>query len=371
MLNRRFAWLLLGYFIASLLGCINEVGERDNPFDQNADLSDYERDVHGWSDGKDGEVRRGNVSHSCFVYENDEWRYGNESDCDLGFGGCTKARQDSLRLNSLWYKCDNLMWRQATSIEVDTAGWGKGKDGEVRSGQVNNEIYYIYENNVWKRFYGNESVSYGKLIDERDGNVYRTVKIGDQTWMAENLIYADSIKTPSLRGKSWCYNDSTQKSGETACIYTWAAAIDSAKLYLDSSLDCGYGKSCDLVGSVQGICPNGWHLPSDEDWKILFDAVGGQASAGKVLKSLSGWYNNKNGTDSFGFSVFPASYRNSNGVFVFDGKSAFFWSSTESEKSRANRMYIYYGKESADVGAGQVYLNINKDRGFSIRCVKD
>ena len=148
-------------------------------------------------------------------------------------------------------------------------------------------------------------VTNGNLTDSRDGKTYKTVTIGSQTWMAENLNYADSANTPSLKGKSWCYNDSVANCEAAGRLYTWAAAIDSVKLANDASnpLDCGFGKTCGLSGKVQGICPSGWHLPSPAEWKTLFAAVGGQDNAGKVLKSQSGWDENGNGTDAYGFSA--------------------------------------------------------------------
>ena len=145
-----YYWNIL--LLVFLCACGAEVGERDNPFDGGADMTDYERDVSGWSKGSEGEAKHGNISNSCYVYENKIWRVGNNYDCSLGFGGCIVALQDSLRQSDFWYKCDTLMWRRASAIETDTAGWGEVKDGEVRAGQVNKTIYYIYEKsrNAWR-----------------------------------------------------------------------------------------------------------------------------------------------------------------------------------------------------------------------------
>ncbi len=118
-------------------------------------------------------------------------------------------------------------------------------------------------------------------------------------------------------------------------LYTWAAAIDSVKLAndADNPQDCGFGKTCDLASAgsatlVLGICPSGWHLPSQTEWNTLFTAVGGSfLTAGKVLKSQTGWYSNGNGTDAFGFSALPAGYRGYDGYFTCDGYNADFWSS--------------------------------------------
>ena len=207
----------------------------------------------------------------------------------------------------------------------------------------------------------------GFLTDNRDGQTYKTVTIGTQTWMAENLNYADSVTTASLKGKSWCYNDVAANCDVAGRLYTWAAAIDSVKLATDADnpLDCGYGRECGLTGKVQGICPSGWHLPSYDEWNALFTAVGGQLNAGKVLKSQTGWYSNGNGTDAFGFSALPAGSRYDYGYFNYDGYHAYFWSATELYTDLAYLMYLYYFNEYA-------YLDYDfKDFGFSVRCLRD
>ena len=218
----------------------------------------------------------------------------------------------------------------------------------------------------------NPDIDYGEMTDERDGKVYRTVKIGDQTWMAENLNYVDSVTTPSLKGKSWCYDNEAKNCDIAGRLYTWAAAIDSVKLAndADNPQDCGYGKTCEVASAgsatlIQGICPSGWHLPSNEEWSALFTAVGGQLNAGKVLKSQTGWYSNGNGTDAFGFSALPAGDRYYSGGFDYDGYHAYFWSATEDNSGYAYSMFLYYYSELAYLGDG------SKNYGFSVRCLKD
>ena len=213
----------------------------------------------------------------------------------------------------------------------------------------------------------NPKIEYDSITDSRDGKVYKTVKIGEQTWMAENLNYADSVKTPSLRGKSRCYNDDAKKCDVAGRLYTWAAAIDSVKLAndADNPQDCGHGKTCSLPAKVQGICPSGWHLPSNEEWKALFTAVGGQSTAGMFLRSQSGWNNNRNGPNTFGFSVLPVGQAYENGYCSYVGENAFIWSITEDVSTRAYSMYVRYGSEYANLTADYKYY------GFSVRCLKD
>ncbi|OWV15940.1 hypothetical protein B7992_03940 [Fibrobacter sp. UWH1] len=213
----------------------------------------------------------------------------------------------------------------------------------------------------------NPEITYGTMTDKRDNKTYKTVKIGDQVWMAENLNYADSTKMPSLKGKSWCYDNKTENCDVTGRLYTWAAAIDSVALANDAvdPQTCGYGKTCTLPAVVQGVCPSGWHLPTNDEWQTLFKAVGGSSAAGKALKSGSGWYSNGNGTDTYGFSALPAGNRSSLGGFSSAGYYAYFWSASEGSSSLAYRMYLNYSIETAYVDYS------SKSRGHSVRCLQD
>lgn len=213
------------------------------------------------------------------------------------------------------------------------------------------------------------------LTDNRDGRVYKTTTIGDQIWMAENLNYADSNETPSLKGKSWCYNDSAEYCDKYGRLYTWAAAIDSVKLAsaAENPMDCGYGKECDISGIVQGVCPEGWHLPDTTEWRSLFTAVGGQDSAGIKLKSKTDWKEKDvrvdgYGTDDYSFSALPVGWRD---AFLFkkEGEDAVFWSSVE---KRDENFHTYsYLMELNNINDGAYLGNDYKDYGFSVRCIKD
>ena len=184
--------------------------------------------------------------------------------------------------------------------------------------------------------------------------------------MAENLNYADSVTTPSLKGRSWCYDNVEKNCDEAGRLYTWAAAIDSVTLYNGGEgVDCGYGKTCTLPAKVQGICDNGWHLPTKAEWQTLITAVGGSSTAGKALKSQTGWDDNGNGTDAYGFSALPAGYRGSGGGFSSEGIIADFWSASEYDDNYAHYRSLYHDNNLANLGDNRKYL------GFSVRCVKD
>ena len=197
----------------------------------------------------------------------------------------------------------------------------------------------------------------GTLTDTRDGQTYKTVKIGDQVWMAENLNY----ETDS----SFCYNDSVKYCEKYGRLYRWAAAIGK------SESECGYGYTCSLPsGNIQGVCPNGWHLPSNDDWNTLFAIVGDSSVAGTMLKSTSGWFNwykIGNGKDPFGFSALPAGSRNCYGHGEFEGYIAYFWSSTEGNGYGYDAYYM-----SLSYHNDYALLNYcRKHEGFSVRCIRD
>ena len=217
----------------------------------------------------------------------------------------------------------------------------------------------------------NPEIAYDSMTDPRDGQIYKTVKIGNQVWMAENLNYADSVATPSLMGKSCCFLNKVENCAVAGRLYTWMAAIDSVKLYKDKFVKCGVGKTCSLPDTVYGICPPGWHLPTNKEWKTLFNEVGGILTASEVLKSKTGWLDNGNGTDDFGFSGLPVGERSAYGhiyydpYFSGDGDFAGFWSASEYSNSYAYHVFLSYEYKEVHL----IYKN--KLDALSVRCLKD
>ena len=206
------------------------------------------------------------------------------------------------------------------------------------------------------------SVSTGTMTDSRDGKTYRTVKIGDQVWMAENLNYAYT-GVPYKYGSytsdstSWCYGNDPANCDTYGRLYTWAAAMDSVGKWSTNGKGCGYNVTCSPTYPVRGVCPEGWHLPDTTEWKTLFTAVGGKSTAGTALKSTSGWKNDYggesgNGTDAFAFSALPAGYGDYDGDYNGGGYDAY-------------DMYLSYINGLAGLGYGDKYY------GFSVRCLKD
>ncbi len=188
----------------------------------------------------------------------------------------------------------------------------------------------------------------GTLEDSRDGRVYKTVTIGSQTWMAENLNFEVE--------NSYCYNDDSENCVKYGRLYTWATAMDSAGKWNDSAKGCGYGKICVPTYPVRGVCPDGWHVPSYGEWETLRTAVGGN------LDSTIIWDNNIAAEYDYGFTVLPAGAMIANGKYSYEGKSTFFWTSSEQNKKNAISYYLH--------GRGDEDYFI-KSFGYSVRCVKD
>jgi uncharacterized protein (TIGR02145 family) len=173
----------------------------------------------------------------------------------------------------------------------------------------------------------------GTFTDERDGQTYRTVKMPDgKVWMAQNLNYKPES------GHSWCYDD-------------------------DESMSEKYGKLYDRKTAI-AVAPAGWHLPSRQEWNDLIAAAGGDA-AGKGLKSKSGWIENGDGTDDFGFSALPGGYRCSDGTFHGVGYYGYWWMAAESASK-----YAYYRRMSYD-GDDVYEYNNYKSNGYSVRYIAD
>ncbi|MCQ2121048.1 MAG: hypothetical protein MJY78_04370 [Fibrobacter sp.] len=217
---------------------------------------------------------------------------------------------------------------------------------------------------------------YGEFVDTRDNQVYKTVTIGDQTWMAQNLNYNYNEGT----AKSYCYNDKVDSCFKYGRLYLWSAAMDSAGVFSTSGEGCGYGKTCSANGPIRGVCPEGWHLPGLAEWKNLLEpmatSVGDYSSywyyygAGRMLKSEDGWkYNSESteGIDYYGFSALPAGDRSSYDGFYGAGASdnASFWSSSEYDGYFAYYVYLCYGDELA-----LLYYYIESNA-FSVRCVQN
>jgi uncharacterized protein (TIGR02145 family) len=210
----------------------------------------------------------------------------------------------------------------------------------------------------------NPDLTYGTMTDQ-EGNVYKTIVIGTQEWMAENLntsIYRNGDAIPTNLDDA-----------------TWAATTSGAWAYYnnDASFACPYGKLYNWFTCVdaRGLCPVGWHVPSDAEWTVLTEFLGGESVAGGKMKSTgtieatTGLWNGPNtgATNSDGFSGVPTGLRhNTFGYYEQGGQYGYWWSLLEFDELNAWYRRLDYVNDNAFQDMGS-----NKRNGFSVRCLRD
>jgi len=280
--------------------------------------------------------------------------------------------------NKLYDKCDGMVYPPATHICVNNLATPAKCNGESYNPLTqfcHNNIIYAKCNgenyNPFAQYCENGTAKNRDFIDTRDNKKYKFTIIGTQTWMAENLNYnASGSRCCGEAGPSNLLSDKNTTTCDTyGRLYDWTTAMD-----LSSSCNNSICAS-QISTKHKGICPSGWHIPSDAEWTTLIDFVGGSNTAGTKLKATNGWNTNSNykaGTDDFGFTALPGGYGgppangNSFGFFYSVGYSGHWWSSSESGTNNAYRRYITY--EDEKVFRNDSYKNNSL---YSVRCVKD
>jgi uncharacterized protein (TIGR02145 family) len=195
-------------------------------------------------------------------------------------------------------------------------------------------------------------------ITDLDGNSYDTVRIGNQTWMAENLNVShfrngdtipeaktdeDWVKASENEQPAWCYYENDTMNGvKYGKLYNWYA-----------------------VNDPRSIAPVGYRIPTDAEWTKLIDYLGGESEAAKKMKSTSGWHENGNGINTSGFSGLPGGNRGYYGTFRYIGGSSSWWSSSENITVYAWFRGLSYFYDSVEIEHG------NKGNGYYIRCLRD
>lgn len=200
--------------------------------------------------------------------------------------------------------------------------------------------------------------SYPQVTDI-DSNVYKTVIIGNQEWMAENLnvehyrngdpiLQVEEInKSSAFKTGAWCYYDNDLENEKTyAKLYDWYA-----------------------VNDARGLAPEGWHIPSYEEWQQLIDFLGGDKVAGGKLKATILWESpNTGATNESGFTALPGGFLTYRLQFLSKNQSSYFWSSTKANDKLDIRAWGYaMNYDKSDVNRYEPY----KYEGRSVRCVKD
>jgi uncharacterized protein (TIGR02145 family)/uncharacterized repeat protein (TIGR02543 family) len=229
---------------------------------------------------------------------------------------------------------------------------GTGTSYAVGSSYTVAEDITLYA--VWASCYtdthycSNGTIKEYGFVTDNGGQTYKTVVIGTQTWMAENLNYNAS--------GSKCYSNLDSNCDEYGRLYNWATAMAL-------SSNCN-SSSCSVQTKHRGICPVGWHIPSDADWDVLVTFAGGSSTAGTKLKAASGWNSNGSGTNNYGFSAMPGGYGDDNS-FNRVGNYGVWWSTREYNVSKVYSRGMLYNYSNVFWGE-DIKSNL-----FSVRCVKD
>lgn len=207
-----------------------------------------------------------------------------------------------------------------------------------------------------------------EMKDTRDGRIYKTVKIGDQEWMAENLNFNDP--------QSFCYDDRFTLCKTNGRLYTWLGAMNIPDRYK------GERYTSKLKKNHQGICPVGWHVPTNAEWASLAKAVSAVkdtcneddvcawTGVGKALKAASGWEtedgdSSANGENTAGFAAIPSGRRDMISNYEFMGEAAMYWSVNEGVGNTYDAYHWGIKDDMLFFDAGY------KNEGYAVRCVRN
>jgi uncharacterized protein (TIGR02145 family) len=206
------------------------------------------------------------------------------------------------------------------------------------------------------------------LTDSRDGKIYPTVLIGTQCWFKKNINVGTRISVTGNQTnfgiiEKYCYNDADSNCDVYGGLYQWAEVVQ----YLNGATNTSSWNPVP-TGNVQGVCPEGWHIPTDAEWLTLTTFLGGTNSAGGKMKEtgLTHWATpNTGATNESGFTALPGGYRDANGtsnsIFHYD----YNWSGTEVTPSSAWVRYLGFDNSTATRDSS------DKSLGFSVRCIND
>ena len=217
--------------------------------------------------------------------------------------------------------CDGMLYNPDSSFCLDDV-------------VIANSVLLEKKKAVWNLM--NPEIEYEMFADKRDNQVYRSVKIGKQVWMAENLNYAYQPDTASF-----CYENNPEKCQKYGRLYTWEAAL--------------------------AVCPEGWHLSDTTEWNLLESYVAEKKADSSAvctaLKMAFGWEESGNSRNNFGFSALPGGEYSDSQYFAYGGVAASFWTSVATSGLVANARELF-----------SVYFNsvfLNKSNAISVRCIKD
>lgn len=233
------------------------------------------------------------------------------------------------------------------------------------------KTYYVraYATNVVGTNYGNEESftvpTSGAYTDTRDNNIYKWTKIGDQIWMTENLAYL-----PKVHSNVDFANKGNNKE-PAYCVYDYTGSDVSTAKAQDNYKTYGVLYNFYVIDQTN-VCPDGWHVPTDDEWATLLTYLGGEAGGKLKERGTTHWHTpNTGATNEMSFTALPGGNCFNNGSFVALGFTGYWWSSTENDdiesyqKPAAWYLNLYYLSNTLNKNSG------DKDVGLSIRCIKD
>ena len=362
----------------------------------------------------------------CYVWdeakEYNGWREGNTSDCELDLLGCTAKRNGEMRKakDGRYFNCTNNEWIEIVDdvytntylyrCTKDESGDNVFSEGEWVYGIDLDKTHFVCDDGMWRKasveenLFGETCTSaregvffrdslyicsdkqirmanvydypidkdwtksgldYGELYDKRDKYTYKTIKIGNQVWMAENLKYADSVASPYLRGQSWCYQYDPLNCLKGGRYYSWMAAMDIG-------VEWEHVRAHDVPGFIgnphRGICPEGSHIPNNDEWNELFASIGESREAMLALNHGK-WPDatNASGFSAVGVGVFDGPCQEINGMWPV-GELVFYWSADELKTGGA----VGWILKSDEAGISNLgYGDDQKHFGASVRCILD
>ena len=228
-----------------------------------------------------------------------------------------------------------------------------------------------------------EAGTYGEYLDVRDSQVYKTIKIQDQVWMAQNLNFRYLQPTFEWDSSSVCYQDSLEYCERYGRLYLWSAAMDSAAVYSTDAIGCGYEVYCNAQKNVRGVCPEGFHLASKDEWLKLMENTGGlrryDLVKANALLSHAEWPQryehewHKPSEDIYGMSIAPAGTGKSSGKFADLKSLTYIWTSTDLDSEIDGSWHAYcFDEYISRTDSLVAHVDYNGKYGKrSVRCLMD
>lgn len=266
------------------------------------------------------------------------------------------ASSSSIRLKSKTNKLDDkISFLAGDSIQISA----------FKDGYNSTPLHLMIDSSKFINFLFelNSTGEIGSLTDSRDGKSYSTVTINGKELMTESLAYLPSVSKVT----------STSKTEPHYYVYDYNDTIVSAAIATDNYKT--YGALYNWP-ATKNACPNGWHMPTLDEWMNLTQFITDQnglthtsgdfwVGVGKYLKATSGWDNDGNGTDGYGFGCLPGGYRHMNANFYGIGRYGFWWTGTE---FGSNGAFIFFMESNSDIFT---FSHNDSDFGYCIRCMKD